>query len=205
MSKHAKRPQAAGDEQGRRSPRLELNRRLRAIVGSGRLAGLRPSAHVVFAYGIAHADFATAAVYLGARTIAARVGMDRKSIKRGLADLLEAGLLTITTPNTFTRAAVYEITAPPADRGQGCPLTGGTAAPGEGAGLPPEGVQGCPPKHASHASPRSMRGDRPPAAAGGDAPDPKQAARLRALRITRKASGLSAKESSAPKSLSRKG
>jgi len=187
MSRPEKRPQAAGDEQGRRSPRLELNRRLRAIVGSGRLAGLRPSAHVVLLYAIAHADFGTARVFLGARTIAGAAfngSKHRTTARRGIAELIAAGILEPVQERTYRKATVYEITVP-ADRAQGCALSGHKAVPPQGTGLCPQRAQGCAPNPTPHAShERSMRGDRPPAAAGGDAPDPKQAARLRALRIT---------------------
>jgi hypothetical protein len=160
--------------------RLELHRRLKAIVSSGALAGLRPSALVVLVYALAHADFGKATVYLGARTIAARVGMSRGSIRRGIADLLEAGLLDRTTANTFTKAAVYVI----GDRVQGCTLSGSKAVPREGAGVDPEGVQGCTPNPASHASPeRSMRGDRRSADADGDAATGKRLERLRSAQI----------------------
>lgn len=199
-------PQAHDGEQGEQSPRLELNRRQRALVESGILGRLRPSALVVLHYAIAHADFAQCTVYLGARTIAAAAfngSKHRTTARRGIADLIEAGILVTVTDRTYRKATVYRITAP-SDRAQGCALSGHKAEPSQGTGLSPEGAQGCAPNPASHASHRSMRGMRPRANAQGDAHD-KQKARLQGLRITPKASGLLAKECTAEKSLSRKG
>lgn len=204
-----KRPRSDEREKGK-PDRLELNRRMRAIVSSGRLAGLRPSALTVLIYAIAHADFGTATVYLGARTIAGAAfngSKYRTMARRGIAELIAAGILVPVQDRTYRKATVYEITVP-ADRAQGCALSGHKAVPSQDTGLCPERAQGCAPNPIPHAShKRSMRGNRPSAEAEGDAPDPKQAARLRSLRITTrpKAAGLSAKESDAPKSLSRKG
>jgi len=181
-----KPPRPAGaDEPARRSPRLELNRRLRAIVGSGRLAGLRPSSLTVLLYAIAHADFTSCTVFLGARTIAGAAfngSKYRTAARRGIGDLIAAGIIVPVQGRTYRKATVYEITVP-ADRAQGCALTGHKAVPSQGTGLCPDRAQGCAPNPSSHASPkRSMRGNRPSAEASGDAPDPKQAARLRTLR-----------------------
>lgn len=177
------RPQAK-QEQGEHSPRLQLNSRQRAIVESGLLARLRPSALVVLHYAIAHADFANCTVYLGARTIADRAGLNRSSVRRGLAELLAVGILTVRKKRTFTRATVYGIAAPAGDRVQGCTLPGCKVAPSQGAGLRPERVQGCTPKHASPASQRRSRGNRSRAEARGVASDTGHEARLRKLRIT---------------------
>lgn len=180
-----KRPQAHNAEQGEQSPRLELNRRQRAIVESGILPRLRPSALVVLHYAIAHADFATGTVYLGARTIAAAAfngSKYRTTARRGIADLVAAGILVSVQDRTYRKATVYEITVP-RDRAQGCALSGHKAEPSQGTGLSPERAQGCAPNPTSPASHRGSRGNRPSAEAEGDAPDTKRNARLRALRI----------------------
>lgn len=200
-----RRPQARSGEQGEQSPRLELNRRQRAIVESGILPRLRPSSLVVLHYAIAHADFATGTVYLGARTIADRAGLNRCSVRLGINELLAVGILTVRKARTFTKATVYGITIPKGDRVEGSILSGWKAPSSQGGRLHPERVEGSIPKHASPASHRGSRGNRPSAEAEGDAPDTKRNARLRALRITPKAAGLSAKETTAEKSLSRKG
>lgn len=187
MKKQA--PQARSGEQAEQSPRLELNRRQRAIVESGILPRLRPSALVVLHYAIGHADFTTCRVYLGARTVACAAfngSKHRTTARRGIADLVAAGILVAVKDHTYRKATIYRI-AVPRDRAQGCALTGHKAEPSQGTGLCPQRAQGCAPKHASHASPeRSMKGYRPSAEAEGDAQgaDPKQAARLRSLRIT---------------------
>jgi hypothetical protein len=140
----------------------------------------------VLLYAIAHADFGTARVFLGARTIAGAAfngSKHRTTARRGIADLIAAGILVPVQDRTYRKATVYEITVP-ADRAQGCALSGHKAVPSQGTGLSPHRAQGCAPNPIPHASHRSMRGDRPSAAAEGDAPDPKQAARLRSVRIT---------------------
>jgi hypothetical protein len=176
-----KRP--AKPEQGEQSPRLELNRRQRAIVESGILARLRPSALVVLHYAIAHADFATGEVYLGARTIADRAGLNRSSARLGIADLVALGILIVRKPRTFTRATVYAIAAPKADRVEGSILSGWKAPSSQGGRLHPERVEGSTPNPILPASHRGSRGNRPRADAEDVAHDTKQAARLRALQI----------------------
>jgi hypothetical protein len=198
------RPQAA-DKQGETSPRLELNRRQRAIVESGILASLRPSALVVLHYAIAHADFTKCTVYLGARTIADRARLNRSSVRLGINELIAVGILAVKRQRTFTRATVYGINAPAVDRVEGSTLGGRKAPSSQGAGLHPERVEGSTPKHALHASPKRSMRKRRRAEAPGVAGEPDQTARLRALRITPKASGLSVKESWAEKNLSRIG
>lgn len=183
-----RRPQGQAGEQAERSPRLELNRRQRAIVESGILGRLRPSALVVLHYAIAHADFTTCKVYLGARTVAGVAfsgSQHRTTARRGICELIAAGILVPVKDHTYRKATIYRITAP-RDRAQGCALTGHRAVPSQGTGVSPHRAQGCAPNPASLASPeRSMEGNRPSAKAEGDAHggDTDQKARLRALRI----------------------
>ncbi len=171
-------------DQGERSPRLELNRRQRAIVESGILPRLRPSALVVLHYAIAHADFATGSVYLGARTIADRAGLNRSSVKIGLAELVAVGILKVEKKRTYTRATVYSIAMLAGDRVEGSTLSGCRAPSSQGGRLHPERVEGSTPNPASPASHRGSRGKRSRAEARSVAQDTKQAARLRSLRIT---------------------
>lgn len=176
-----KRPQDA--EQGEQSPRLELNRRQRAIVESGVLPSLRPSSLVVLHYAIAHADFTTGTVYLGARTIADRAGLNRSSVKLGLAELVAVGILKVEKPRTFTRATVYRIAGPTGDRVQGSTLSGCRAPSSQGGGLHPERVDGSTPNPALHASHKGSMGKRSRAEARSVARDTKQADRLKSLRV----------------------
>lgn len=182
-----KSPHHHNAEQGEQSPRLELNRRQRAIVESGILGRLRPSALVVLHYAIAHADFTTCKVYLGARTVAGGAfggSKHRTTARRGIADLVAVGILVPVKDHTYRKATVYRI-AVPRDRAQGCALTGHKAVPSQGTGLSPHRAQGCAPNpilHASHR--RSMKGNRPSAKAEGDAHTNKQRKRLAKLRIT---------------------
>lgn len=174
---------AARQEPGEPVARLELNRRQRAILGCGILGRLRPSALVCLHYAIAHADFAECTVFLGARTIADRVGLNRSSARLGIAGLLEAGILVVKKARTFTRATVYEINVPKADRVEGSILSGWKAPSSQGGGLHPGRVEGSIPNLIPPAPPRRSRGHSPRAAAEDDAPSPEQAARLSSLRI----------------------
>jgi DNA-binding MarR family transcriptional regulator len=249
MRKHHEQPQAAGDEQGKQSPRLRLNRRMKEILATGILPSLSPSAHTVLCYALAHGDFTSCHVFLGAKTIAKRLRWHRAGARRGIDELLAVGFLEPVKDRTNRQATVYLLTIVPelvearrqraaavgakrrksddqraaeakakkrqarqAKKRQGahgCAPGGLMGEPPGDSWVSPQGAHGCAPKH-SYTVPSPLKergGDRPSAAAEGDAPDPKRAARLRALRITRKpkASGLSAKKSSALKSLSRNG
>ena len=181
-----KRPQAAKHEQGEASPRLELNRRQRQLVESGILGRLRPSSLVVLHYAIAHADFTDCTVYLGARTIADRAGLNRCSVRLGINELLAVGILIVKKDRTFTKATVYGIAVPKADRMDGSTLSGWRAPSSQGGRLHPERVEGSTPKHAFPASHRGSRGKRSRAEARGVAQGTEQAARLKALRITQR-------------------
>lgn len=185
MKKHP--PQARSGEQGEQSPRLRLNKRLKDILATGILPSLSPSALTVLLYAQAHGDFTSCKVFLGARTVAAKAFKSRKnrtSARRGIAELVAAGILVPVKNRTYRQATVYRLTVPK-DRAQGCALTGHKAEPSGGTGLSPQGAQGCAPNPSSNvpSSLKEREGDRPRADAQGDAPDPKQAARLRTLRI----------------------
>ena len=182
-----KRPQPRHDEQGEQSPRLRLNKRLKAIIATGVLPSLSPSAHTVLSYAIAHGDFTTCKVFLGARTVAGKAfngGKYRTSARRGIAELLDVGILELLEQQTYRKAAVYRISVP-ADRAQGCALSGHKAVPSGDTGLSPDRAQGCAP-NLSLTVPSSLKervGKRPRADAEDVAHDEKQTARLRALRI----------------------
>lgn len=208
-----KRPPATKQEQGEQSPRLRLNKRLKDILATGILPRLSPSAHTVLSYAVAHADFTSCKVFLGARTVAGKAfngSKYRTSARRGIAELLDVGILVPVKARTYRQATVYRL-AVPRDRAQGCALTGHKAVPSQDTGLCPHRAQGCAPKPSSNV-PSTLKeratGNRPSAEAEGDAQDIKQRkrlAKLRSAKITPKASGLSAKDFHNAKSLSRKG
>lgn len=181
-------PQAAAGEQDETSPRLRLNKRLKDILATGILPSLSPSALTVLLFAQAHGDFTSCKVFLGARTVAGKAfngSKYRTSARRGIAELVAVGILVPVKDHTHRQATVYRL-AVPRDRAQGCALTGHKAEPSQGTGLSPQRAQGCAPNLSSNV-PSTLKergGNRPSASADGDAHDPKQTARLRALRIT---------------------
>lgn len=206
MKKRA--PQATKHDEGEQSPRLRLNKRLKEILATGILPSLSPSGLTVLHYAVAHGDFTTCKVFLGTRTVAGKAfngSKYRTSARRGIAELLDVGILVPVKDHTYRQATVYRL-AVPKDRAQGCAPTGHKAVPSQDTGVCPQRAQGCAPKHSSNVpSPLKERaGKRPSAKAEGDAHANKQRKRLAKLRITPKASGLSAKDFHNAKSLSRK-
>jgi hypothetical protein len=185
-----RRPQVASGEQAK-PDRLELHRRMKAITDAGLLGSMSGPALLVLLHVSVHGGFGDCLVGIGARAIATLNGAHRTSIRRGVAELRAAGILKMRRRATHRRAAVFELTVPKAARvqGTGCAPTGHTACPLRAQGVPSQGT-GCAPIHVlpvSHVSHEKQgRGSRD--VAGGDtlgpAPDPKQAARLRTLRIT---------------------
>lgn len=100
----------AADGAGDRSPGLRLNRRMKAILATGLLPSMSPSALTVLAYAAAFGDFATCNVFLGAKTVAKNTKGHRGSVRGGIAELLDVGFLTIVKAATPRRAAVYRLT-----------------------------------------------------------------------------------------------
>jgi hypothetical protein len=190
MSKHAKRPQAAGDEQAR-PDRLELHRRMKAITDAGLIGDLPAPALLVLIHVSVHGGFADCLVSIGARAIATLNRAHRTSIRRGIKALRKAGILKMRRRATHRRAAVFELTVPKAaaEQGTGCAPTGHTVCPPRAQGVPPQGTQ-CAPIHVSPVSHVSheKQGRGLSGVAEGDTlgppSDETQAARLRALRIT---------------------
>ena len=193
-----KRPPAAKQEQGEQSPRLRLNKRLKDILATGVLPSLSPSALTVLLFAQAHGDFTSCKVFLGARTVAGKAfngSKYRTSARRGIAELVAAGILVPVKDHTYRQATVYKL-AVPRDRAQGCALTGHKAVPPEGTGLSPHRAQGCAPNLSSNvpSSLKEREGKRPRAEPRGVAQAAKQTARLRALKITSR-HGAGAKQS----------
>lgn len=105
----AARSQAA-DEAGDKSPGLRLNRRMKAILATGLLPSMSPSALTVLTYAAAFGDFTTCNVFLGAKTVAKNTKGHRGSVRGGIAELLDVGFLVIVKAATPRRAAVYRLT-----------------------------------------------------------------------------------------------
>jgi hypothetical protein len=168
----------AGDA-GEKSPGLRLNRRMKDILATGLLPSLSPSALTVLHYAAAYGDFTDCKVFLGAKTIAAAAfkgRQNRNSVRHGIAELLDVGLLVEVKPATYRRAAVYRI-ALVTDRvvaaqdrvkavgarrrragegGHGCTPRGVMGVPPGGSCKHPQGGHGSPPNH-SLTVPSSLR------------------------------------------------
>jgi hypothetical protein len=106
-------PQAVDGKQGEQSPRLRLNKRLKAIIATGVLPSLSPSALTVLLFAVAHGDFTTCKVFLGAKTVANRLQWHRAGARRGIAELLAVGLLVEVKKCTNRQATVYKIALVP--------------------------------------------------------------------------------------------
>jgi len=97
-----------GDE-AQAAPGLRLNRCMKAIIGTGLLPSLSPSALTVLTYAAAFGDFSNCKVYLGAKTIAANSKWHRGSVRNGIAELLDVGFLKVVQEPTNRRATVYRL------------------------------------------------------------------------------------------------
>lgn len=107
MKKRA--PQARSGEQAEQSPRLRLNKRLKEIIATGILPSLSPSALTVLLFALAHGNFTSCKVFLGAKTVAGRLRWHRAGARRGIAELLAVGLLVAVKECTNRQATVYKI------------------------------------------------------------------------------------------------
>ena len=160
----------AADKAGEPSPGLLLNRRMKAILATGLLPSMSPSALTVLTYAAAYGEFKTCKVFLGAKTIAGLAFNGRKnrnSVRRGIEELLGVGFLVEVKARTYRRATVYRLVIAPdlvaaaqakaaavGDRrrksrqgGHGCAPRGGMDVPPGGPSVCPQGGHGCAPKH----------------------------------------------------------
>ena len=94
--------------------RLELHRRLKAIINGGYTGLLSAPALVVLNHVAVHAGFADCRVSIGAKAVSTLTGTHRTSIRRGIDDLLEVGIIRRRKQATARRAAVYEVRVPKA-------------------------------------------------------------------------------------------
>ena len=93
--------------------RLELHRRLKAIINGGYTGLLSAPALVVLNHVAVHAGFADCRVSIGAKAVSTLTGTHRTSIRRGIDDLLEVGIIRRRKQATARRAAVAEGRVPP--------------------------------------------------------------------------------------------
>jgi hypothetical protein len=165
---------AAATVAGDNSPGLRLNRRMKDILATGLLPSLSPSALTVLTYAAAHGDFKSCTVFLGAKTVAARAFNGRKnrnSVRRGIVELLDVGLLAEMKKATHRKATVYRLAIvaelvkaaqerqalvgqrrrrPAGEGAHGCAPRGHMDDPPGGTSVCPQGAHGCAPKHTSN-------------------------------------------------------
>lgn len=94
--------------------RMELHRRLRAIVAGGYVGLLSAPALVVLNHVAVHAGFADCLVGIGAKAVATMTGAHRTTVRRGIDELLEVRILRRRRKATHRRAALYELVVPKA-------------------------------------------------------------------------------------------
>lgn len=104
-----KKSQQQNADESKQSPRLRLNKRLKEILATGILPSLSPSAHTVLCYAVAHGSFSDCEVFLGAKTIAKRLGWHRAGARRGIRELITVGFLIPIKERTNRQATVYKI------------------------------------------------------------------------------------------------
>lgn len=185
-----KPPRQTSTGEQARPDRLELHRRMKAITDAGLLGTLPGPALLVLLHVSVHGGFADCLVSIGARAIATLNGAHRTSIRRGIDALRKAGILKMRRRQTHRRAAVFELTVPKAAmsrQGTQCAPTGHKVCPPRAHSVPSQGTR-CAPIHVlpvPHVLHEEQgKGLRDVAEGDTLGPDPKQAARLRSLRIT---------------------
>jgi hypothetical protein len=198
-----KRRRAQGTQEPLKGPqagRLELNRRHKAINESGVLRSLNGTAWAVFSYALAHADFETCEVYLGAKTVADRVlggSKNRTAAKRGIAKLVTAGVLEIVTEASYRKATIYRFVVQGGDTYRCAPSSSGrghnyVCPQGTHIGVPPGDTPICVPKHSKNVLRTFLDEEPGDRTAGTAAPQPVATSgqcreeRLRKLRIVPK-------------------
>lgn len=175
----SKGKRAGAGDAGEKSPGMRLNRRMKDILATGLLPSLSPSALTVLHYAAAYGDFTDCKVFMGAKTVANTAFNGRKnrnSVRRGIADLLDAGFLVEVKARTCRRAAVYRLALVPdrvaaareriaavgarrrkvGEGGHGCAPRGVMDVPPGGSCMCPQGGHGCAPNH-SLTVPSSLR------------------------------------------------
>jgi hypothetical protein len=78
---------------GKEASRGEMRRRHEAIIRSGALRGLRSEGRMVFVLALCWADYKTCQFRMSIRGAATTAGVQPNSVRRGLAQLLELGVI----------------------------------------------------------------------------------------------------------------
>ena len=106
----------------------EMRRRHEAIVRSGALSSLRSEGRLVFVVALVWADYKKCTFTMSCRGAAALAGVQVNSIRRGLKQLVDAGILE-QGPNKGGRGQYRFVSPPsgahtPGDRGRTPPVSG---------------------------------------------------------------------------------
>lgn len=103
---------------GKEASRGEMRRRHEAIIRSGALRGLRSEGRMVFVLALCWADYKTCQFRMSARGAASVAGVQPTAVRRGLAQLVEHGIVEVG-PKEEGRRQRYRFSTPPKERAQG--------------------------------------------------------------------------------------
>lgn len=101
-----------GDAASEREPSKqgEMRRRWRAILEDGSLAGLGSEGRLVASYVQFWADFATCEVRFSMRYVARYLNAQVTTVRRGVSQMIEAGILEVVEPKDVTGRTRYVVT-----------------------------------------------------------------------------------------------
>lgn len=110
---------------GKEASRGEMRRRHEAIIRSGALRGLRSEGRMVFFLALCWADYKTCQFRMSIRGAATTAGVQPNSVRRGLAQLIELGVIQAGPPQPGKRQ-LYRF-RPPENSGDESLPGGGTS------------------------------------------------------------------------------
>jgi hypothetical protein len=119
----------------------EMRKRHEAIVRSGALASVRSEGRLVFVIALVWADYKTCEFTMSSHGAAEVAGVQRTSIRRGIEQLMEAGILR-RGPKRQNRHRYRFIVPSNGDGHSGCQLPGTSGASCLAPGVPVPGT-GC--------------------------------------------------------------
>lgn len=93
--------------------RGELRRRHRAWLTSGAMAALGSEGRLIACYVIYWADFEKCTLKLSIRGASKVLGVRPNSVRRGVEQMIEAGVLAVVSKGAGSQRSQYEITYPP--------------------------------------------------------------------------------------------
>lgn len=105
---------------GEKDGRGEMRRRHEAIIRSGALSRLRSEGRLVFALALCWADYRTCQFRVSVRGMAKTAGVNVTSVRRGLSQLLDLGVIEAGPPDDSNRPR-YRFRTPQIGAHEPCP------------------------------------------------------------------------------------